>query len=70
MEPNHPPAVDITKLYPHEIKSKRILKELSMLSEEHFNGVMVGKPYESSIGLHIPVDEGYSLDITAAQEPS
>jgi len=45
MEPNHPPAVDITKLYPHEIKSKRILKELSMLSEEHFNGVMVGKPY-------------------------
>ena len=31
MEPSNPPPVDIEKLFPHEIKSKRIIKELGML---------------------------------------
>lgn len=68
MEPSNPSPVDIEKLYPHEIKCKRIQKELSMLESEHYAGVTVGKPHQSTIGLHIPVSDGLSLGYAAAQE--
>lgn len=47
---------EIDKLYNHEIKAKRVKKEISHLNELHLDNVNVEQVRYSSIGIRIPVD--------------
>lgn len=47
--------IEVDEIYPHEIKAKRIKKELHAIISEQYKDTTLGAVKQCAIGLRIPV---------------